>query len=292
LGKDSKSFYDGQTVHFATKHKKEAVLGPLLSSLGLNCVVVPIDTDEFGTFSGERERSGSIREVLRQKISEATKVVPTGRLFLASEGSFGPHPVFGFGQTDLESLLMIDHQLEVEIYAEHFTSQTNHSSIRLDTEIYPEGFLASVGFPSHGVIVHPMGLSAPMYKGLHDELSLRSALRECWKHIESSEFQGAERAVVVSTDMRADHNPSRQKVIYRAGEALVEKLKSLCPTCRVPGFAITQGVPGLPCEECGEPSAAPVRVVWECVKCFHYEERPRPDGLVMLPAKDCEFCNP
>ena len=56
--------------------------------------------------------------------------------------------------------------------------------------------------------------------------------------------------------------------------------------------AISQGIPGLPCEECGEPSRITKDVLWSCVKCDHSEQKVRPDGIVKISAAECEYCNP
>ena len=98
--------FRNQIVVFATRHEKEKVLFPLFEKLGLQIKALAVDTDQFGTFTGEVNRSGTIRETLRKKIREAARIDSQSRLFLASEGSFGPHPILGFGQSDLESLLL------------------------------------------------------------------------------------------------------------------------------------------------------------------------------------------
>lgn len=72
LGKDSR-FYEREIVHFATKHKKEEILSPLFHVQNTKCQAVAVDTDEFGTFSGEVERAGSVRQTLRTKINAAAK---------------------------------------------------------------------------------------------------------------------------------------------------------------------------------------------------------------------------
>ena len=68
MGNDKKLFYENLKINFATKHDKEKTLSPLFAPYGLDCQMVEVDTDKFGTFSGEIERSGSVRETLRQKI--------------------------------------------------------------------------------------------------------------------------------------------------------------------------------------------------------------------------------
>jgi hypothetical protein len=258
---------------------------PLFAAFGVNCSPTDIDTDEFGTFSGEVERKRSVRETLRSKINAALKVRHSERLFLASEGSFGPHPSIGFLQTDLESLLFFDRVLEIEIYAEYLDVEPNHAERAFAPSDDFRAFLEEIGFPEHGVIVHSEGKFVNVFKGLHSEHAVGQAMLDCF-------WAQPDRKVMIATDLRANHSPTRQKAILKAGEALVEKLKSLCPGCGLPGFAISRGIPGLPCSACGEPSATAKKVLWECVKCEFREERARPDLKAHIEPGECEHCNP
>jgi hypothetical protein len=251
----------------------------------MDCTVIDVDTDEFGTFSGEVERKGSVKETLRRKINAAIKCMPHERLFLASEGSFGPHPIVGFLQTDLESLLLVDQHLDLEIYAEYLDAQPNHAERAFGPRDDFRAFLKEIGFPKHGVIVHSEGIIEPVFKGLHSEQAVGQAMLDCF-------WSQPNLKVIIAKDLRANHSPTRQKAILNAGQALVEKLKSLCPSCGLPGFAISQGIPGLPCSACGEPSAVAKKVLWECVKCAFHEERERPDRKTHIEPDECENCNP
>ncbi|MCX7977727.1 MAG: hypothetical protein N2578_01855 [Bdellovibrionaceae bacterium] len=42
-------------------------MAPLFRAVNIKCESVPVDTDLFGTFSGEIERTGTVRETLRKK---------------------------------------------------------------------------------------------------------------------------------------------------------------------------------------------------------------------------------
>lgn len=285
LDKDNKHPFSGETVYFATKHSKEQTLAPLLSKIGLLCVVADVDTDKFGTFSGEVARVGSVRDTLRLKIGAAAEVNPKARFFLASEGSFGPHPLIGFVQSDHEALLFVDRKLKTEIYVEEVSTETNHSEIEFGPRDDLQSFLNQIGFPEHGIIVKPKGNNQIVYKGLQSFRTVGQAIIDAF-------MLSSEAKVILSTDMRACFNPTRMKVIEKVGEKLIESLNSLCPKCKTPGFAISQGIPGLPCEECGEPSRISKDVLWSCVKCDHSEQKVRPDGIVKISAAECEYCNP
>ena len=277
-------FY-GKTVYFATKHGKEALLKPLLAELGVNCLATLIDTDEFGTFSGEVERTGSVRETLRKKINAAADQHSEAQFILASEGSFVPHPLIGFMQTDLESLLLWDRETGSEIYAEYLATDPIHAEKILGPLDDHRAFLIEIKFPDHGVIVHPERLLEPLFKGLHTMQAVEQAMLECFVASKTAR-------VVLMTDLRACHNATRRDAIYNAGRMLIESLNSLCPTCEYPGFTIVEGVPGLPCGDCGEPSRIAKAVLLACPRCKTKEERPRPDGQREIDSSECEFCNP
>lgn len=91
--------YSQELAMLATMCGKERVIAPLLERyLGLRVKVSSgIDSDRFGTFSRDVERTGSPLDAARAKI--AAVLAPEAQVALASEG-FGPHPhiPFPFGQ--------------------------------------------------------------------------------------------------------------------------------------------------------------------------------------------------
>ena len=277
--------FTGEFVLFATKHEKEEIIAPLLLEVGMVCIKADVDTDQFGTFTGEIERTGSVRETLRKKIESAAQSYPNERFVLASEGSFGPHPIIGFMQTDLESLLLWDRKFNFEIYAEFLNTSPVHGEQTLGPRDDFRAVLKGFGFPGHGVIVHPENSVTPIFKGLHREREVAQAMIDCFSASASSR-------VVVANDLRACHNPTRRTAILEAGKMLIEKLKSFCPSCSYPGYAITRGLPGLPCCECGIASQTAKTVLFECVSCTFSEEKERPDGKKSIEPSECEFCNP
>ena len=285
MSRPNENLFQGETVFFATKHGKEDIIAPLLATIGITCEAVKVDTDLFGTFAGGVARVGTVRETLRKKIQAAAREAPHAKLLLSSEGSFGPHPLIGLGQTDLESLLLWHRDLDVEIYAEYLCQNPVHAEKVHRPRDNFRAFLKETQFPDHGVIVHPEGMMSPIFKGLHTEWEAAQAMIDSF----SASKNGL---VVLATDLRADHNPTRRNAIREAGLKLVEKLQSLCPRCEFPGFSIEKSIPGLPCGTCGEPSRAARAVIWACVKCDFSEERPRPDLTRTIDSSECEFCNP
>jgi hypothetical protein len=101
--------FTGRTLVLATMHGKESViLPPLEARLGVRGVVAPgLNTDQFGTFTGEIPREGSPLEAARRKVLAALDATGA-RLGVASEGSFGPHPAIPFLAADVELLLLVD----------------------------------------------------------------------------------------------------------------------------------------------------------------------------------------
>lgn len=272
-------------MHFGTKHGKAEVILPLLLDLGIKCETVVVDTDILGTFTGEIPRKGSVRETLRGKVKLVQAIYPNSELILASEGSFGPHPLIGTIQSNLESLFLYDSVNDIEIYVEELSSQTNHSELDIGPQDDFDLFLENAMFPDHHLIVRPLDKMPPIYKGVKSKIELE-------KFILDSFLQSEIGKVKISTDMRANHNPSRMKVIEMAGRKIVDALISFCPECNLPGFMIVRGVQGLICSGCETPSKVARSVVWSCRKCSFELEKPRPDGLRYLNPSECEYCNP
>lgn len=277
--------YFGQTVFFATKHRKERALSPVLRTLDMNCVSLDIDTDQFGTFSGEIERKGTILETLRKKTAEVFKKEPRARLALASEGSFGPHPFIGFVSSDHEALLLVDRELNREFYVEEIFTETNVAERVVSSIEEIKDFLPLVKFPSHALIVHPEKNRTVLFKGVGTEEELKRAIKE-------SLNQSPSRRAKVSTDMRAHFNPTRMAMIGKVAQKLHRRLSSFCPHCEAVGFWPIKSLEGLPCQECRRPSRAVKEWVWSCEGCQFEERRPREDGKEFVNPGQCEWCNP
>jgi hypothetical protein len=279
-------------VYIGTKHGKEQVLGAALASLGIPSRVAAVDTDVFGTFAGEVERSGSVRETLRKKIDAVFFAHPEAQVALASEGSFVPHPVFHVVYSNHEALLMAWRDSPVELYVDELSLQTNFSTIKLrnntlkDSEERKilESFLDQVKFPEHGLILKVTEEGGPVAKGIQ---SLARLEIEVAKALSSA----PEATVTLQTDMRAHMNPTRMGVIAKAAEKLVMLLSAPCQSCKQFGFGPSKSYRGLPCRECGNASSWTKEVLWSCPHCRYEETRPREDGKTELDPWNCEFCN-
>jgi hypothetical protein len=275
------SFFSSDRVLLASMHGKETAIAPVLEQrLGWRIAVVPdLDTDQFGTFSGEVVREGSALEAARKKAMAALNT--TGAtLALASEGSFGPHPALPFVASDHELLLLLDIANDFEIQASVLSVATNYAQKTVADWSALEQFAHSIGFPEHRLILKSR---EALVKGI-------GAWSDLSKHF--SDLIRGEEGVWVETDMRAMYNPMRMKVIGQAAEALADKLLSLCPKCTAPGFEIAEAIPGLPCSLCNIPTTLAKAHRWTCRRCGFSLEKNRPDGLLMADAAHCDWCNP
>ena len=275
-----KSFFGGRNLVIATKHHKESVIAPLLASSFEVTPLVPgnFDTDQFGTFSGEIERTASAFETARLKIKKALAM--TGEsLGVASEGSFGPHPQIGFIPAGEEIVMLVDTINGIEISASKISTSTNYAQQQCTLWEQVRKFAIDAGFPSHGLILKNGGA---VLKGITSWADLEKGYHQL-----KQEFS----PISVETDMRAMYNPTRMKSIKKATELLIEKINSACPCCGFPGFSVVDRTAGLPCNGCGRPSQFSLKHLYQCQHCRHKEEKLFPEG----PASDpmyCDYCNP
>jgi hypothetical protein len=278
-----KKFFSGRKMLIATKHQKEKVLKPVLEQyLEVNAVTTYIDTDRFGTFTGEVDRERSAFETARQKCIVANEL--TGEtLILASEGSFGAHPVLGFVPADEEMLLLKDFVHGVEYRAKVISTQTNFAGAMHFEWEQVLFFASQVKFPSHGLIVKKeKDDTSEVLKDINDW----SKLKEAFIY-----FQNKYGKAFVETDMRAMYNPTRMKVIEEAAHKLVSVISTTCPICSSPGFEVKDVIRGLPCSYCNTPTQTAKAYVHSCQFCGHSESR----SLEKKQKEDpmfCDECNP
>jgi len=92
--------------------------------------------------------------------------------------------------------------------------------------------------------------------------------------------------------MRADSNPSRMKVIDELANKMAERLITLCPNCRTPGWGQIKSFKGLKCSLCFSETELVKYEIFGCVKCNYLENQNRHDGLTEADPKYCNYCNP
>lgn len=299
------SLYAGKEAILTTKHDKLSSLAlPLKAAIGLNVSAIEgIDTDKLGTFSGEIERAKSAREtvVLKARMGINQSGTPLG---LATEGSFGPHPVAFFIPGTEEVIGFIDENLGIEIIESLISTETNYSGMSAKSieDLEKDNFLAKALFPSHALIVKPQKPKSGFLKKLSSSLQGRQTCHSIFKGIkdtgslreaiELAKSESEDGIAAIETDMRAHMNPTRRRVIRKVAAQQGRRLRRLCPECSCPGWGKSDAVPGLPCELCRLPTRNILLEVYSCPKCTHTEEREREDGLKFAYAGNCDYCNP
>ena len=177
---DSQIFFKNRVAVLATMHKKERVIAPLLDKcLGIK-ITVPqnFNTDKFGSFTREIERSGSQIEAARLKAQQAL-LVSGESLAIASEGSFAPHPSLTYIPCNREVIILIDRKNDLEIIGEELSTDTNHNHSKVSNIKQAFDFAEKVGFPEHALVVmlreYPKN-KEEIIKGINTETALIEAI--------------------------------------------------------------------------------------------------------------------
>jgi hypothetical protein len=269
----------------ATKHNKEEVIAPLFEQqLGVSCFVTDVfDTDTLGTFSGEVQRKDDALSTLRNKCLLAMEK-NNCELVIASEGSFGAHPSVFFAPADEEFMMLVDKRNKLEIIVRELSMHTNFSASKITSQTELLEFASRAQFPSHALIMKPSENNyARVVKGITNYEELKKNFEEF-----KSEFGSA----YVETDMRANFNPSRMKVIENTAKKLLEAVQSKCPNCEFPGFVVTDALPGLPCGWCNCATRSTLSFLYTCKKCDYTKEVFYPHEKTKEDPTYCDFCNP
>ena len=269
-------------ILLVSKHQKEIAIQAIFKQTFNSTLVVVnnVDTDVFGTFSGEIERKLSAKETVLQKCWAGLNWNPSFKFAIASEGSFGAHPSSVFLPYNEEWLVIVDRESELAIFAKSGTSDTNFFSEEITEIIRLEKILDALS-TTYFNLKNIEG--EIILKGCKDIFKLK---KEALKQIK---IKGK---VTLETDLRAMHNPLRMKNIEKAAQNLVEKLISTCPKCNHVGFSVEKSIAGLPCEICSFPSTYPKQHIKVCPNC-QFEEIIAPlHRQKYLEAQYCQLCNP
>lgn len=272
-----------RVVALATKHgKQDQFDGPFRSHLNWSLRLAEIDTDTFGTFTPETERTLSAAATAEAKARAGMRA--TGlEVGLASEGSFGPHPHSSMIALAVEIAVCVDDRRGLVLAEQHHTTETNfaHAHVRSAREL-PDWYLEGAKFPSHGLVVHPRHCPVPARKGIHDLDRLVAA-------IDAAATASDDGYATVQTDKRAHHNPTRQRAIAIVAERLALRIATPCPSCAAPGFGLTEVIFGLPCDWCAGPTDLPAAQVFGCFRCDY---RAREGVAQLADPGQCPRCNP
>ena len=277
--------FQGRKVIIATKHQKESVIAPILEKeLGVTCFTdETFDTDILGTFTGEVERELDPISTAREKCLRAMKL-NNCNLGIASEGSFGPHPTMFFINADDVFLIFIDTLNNLEVIVRELSTSTNFNGRQIQSEKELLEFAEDIGFPEHGLILRKSkDENTEIRKGITDIESLKKSF---------GQLHAKYKSVYAETDMRAMYNPTRMEVIKKATEKLVQKIKSACPQCQIPGFGITDVKKGLECSLCGLPTNSILSYIYACQHCQFTKEEMYPSKKTTEDPMYCDYCNP
>lgn len=285
----NRSRYTGDTFLLITKHGKSAAVAPPFDQmLGAGVQEYRLDTDTLGTFSGEVERRGSALDCARRKCEWGLNQPGGAELCLASEGSFGPHPMVPFLAVDREILYCIDRRNDFHLHVSLSSEKTNYRTGAVDSPDELQEFARAARFPSHSLIVRPNEWNRDtglLFKGIDCAERLERAFEESCRN-------SADGAAWVETDMRAHLNPSRMAVIGELAGILAERLQQCCPRCETPGWGIVRAEQGLPCGVCGSRTDLVRSEILGCSRCDHEQARRRSDGQLAADPGQCPRCNP
>lgn len=276
--------YKNIEIVLATKHNKQiAIEKPFQEQFNANFFIPNgFDTDRFGTFTGEIERTKNPYDTVIAKATEAA--VQFGFDYaIASEGSFGPHPLYFFAPCDIELISFVDKKNDLIITESEISSETNFGHIDLNKSEPYDSFLKKVKFGDHGLIVRGLEDNQVIAKGVTDFKQLETIIQSAFNTYQK---------IRLETDMRAMMNPTRMNVIRQVATKLVQRIKNQCKECKTPGFGQKSYIGNLPCGVCKTETELYQFVKLHCLKCEHLEIQPREDGKVYADQQYCPYCNP
>lgn len=266
LGPRLASAWAGQTVYLPTLHGKGPTLGAVLApALGIAEVrELPVDTDRLGTFCGAVDRPNGPLFALAAKIAAAKAMVPEGRLFIASEGSFRPHPTVPLQMVNLEWLRFADLETGFECTVQGMSGTMENHERRVARLDELDEALRPYRLPGHAVMVGLPGAPGVLHKALTTREQVAEAVAAILREHPAAELR---------SELRAHLNPTRMRHIRRLAMRLANRLRTGCPACAAPGFGEPLPRPGLPCAACGFPTSVSSGPAWQCQACRHVEHR-------------------
>jgi hypothetical protein len=270
-------------VALATKHGKLNQLKPAFERLdNFELVLAEIDTDRFGTFSGEIPRPSSPLEtaIAKAKAGAEELGVDYG---LASEGTIGPNPATPWATMDHELLVLVCLSRNITIYETHQSASIVAKSQTLTPGSDLEAAFKLFDLPNHAVnLSFPNQSSRSIEKGLRDVGQLRTRIEELWA-------QGLE--PLLESDFRAMSSPSRQVNIQACADKLVARIAAHCPGCNEIGFGKISYEFGVSCLACGEVNSRIAKSEkLGCVACDFFELRDL--WITSIDPSRCDGCNP
>jgi hypothetical protein len=273
---------EGRTAVVVSMHEKQKVIEPVFQHFNFTWLKSSIDTDVYGTFSGEINRQGSALDAARKKCLGMFNQSDVS-IAIASEGSFGCHPYSPFIAMNEELIVFMDRKNDCEFSINSASILTNFASRDCTSLDELWSFAAQALFPSHGIILRSLHDESIVFKGITDSAQLE---------IHFLLLHRQDGVVRVQTDMRANYNPTRMSHIQEVAKKLVNKIKTHCPECNARGFGDEKKVAGLPCSNCKLPTKSAIHIEKHCQQCGFVEIVQLPDVKVEEDPMYCDFCNP
>jgi hypothetical protein len=278
--------YAGRHAVLVSMHRKADIIEPVFAAqLGLHITAqTTIDTDQFGSFTGEIPRPDTQYQTAVAK-ARAGMVHSGYQLGIASEGSFFPHPAIPWLTVNHELVVLVDdiHGWVLEGWATASETTAARQQVRTLADVHE--FVRRVGFPYQGIVVRYQTNGVVQIHKDIDTIEALCTVVDRAHHANTSD-------VWLETDLRAHRNPKRRLVICEAAADLVRNAQRMCIACSAPGMRKIATVPGLPCEWCGTPTDQPSAFVYACVRCDHRVELSHPDAHTAASAEYCGVCNP
>lgn len=280
----------GRKVLLVTRHGKERVITPALENeFGMKINVADkIDTDQFGTFSGDVERSDTLYKTARLKVSKAFDLYPHADIAIASEGPFYPHPDSPFLPVNTELVLLLDKKNGLEISGRYVSLAAMVKERTVSSLKEALNFAKVILFPEYGIALKVQSskdYKPFIFKGARTWSSLETALHFLF----TVSFNGK---IQLQSDMRANFNPFRMENILLATLKLVKTMNRTCQKCCIPGFDVIEVVKGLPCAHCKAPTKTTLSHIYKCKNCNYREEIFFPHGKKHEDPGSCDYCNP
>lgn len=271
-------------VAVATKHGKLSQIAPAFDGLkDWQLELAPIDTDEFGTFSGEVERNLSPRETVIKKAKAGARSLGLD-YGIASEGTIGAHPYLPFINSDYELMAFVCLSKDVAVVESYLSADITAYSQDVSHSSDLEEMFHNLDLPNHAVnIVVETKSERQVHKGFTD-------MHEVQKIIEQHLADEA-KSVRVESDFRAMNSPSRQANIAICAQRLALRVGANCPGCSHFGWGIVGYQYGLPCLSCGLMNESVANAEkFGCLSCDFVEL----NGFAQesIDPSRCELCNP
>lgn len=276
--------YRGARIAMGTMHCKEQQVAPAFAEVLGAQVFAPVglDTDQFGTFTGEvtRTLTPQAAALAKARLAMRTADVPYA---IASEGSY--HTWYATLAIHEEILVFLDDTRGIEIIEGVNTPGTPGAAQLVDDASAAIAAAHCFGFPDQGAAIKANinGQVRVVGKGITDDATLIATVHAALAAADTLQAW-------VEPDLRAHHNPSRRQVLTALARRLAQRLATACPACHCPGYGKVAVDTGLPCQACRCPTTLIAADIHGCAACEHRDRIAR--NAAAAEPRFCPQCNP